>query len=68
MRAADISIGANGTVMIAGSRGDTAVWMGGRRNEWRPYPSPKGGLASIAVDKNGTPWGTNAKKEVWAWR
>ena len=58
--AADIGIGANGAVFVAGTDGKVWQWSG------KGWVLRDGVAAAISVDPQGRPWATSSDRRVWA--
>jgi hypothetical protein len=57
--AADIGIGANGSVFVVGTDGKVWHWNG------KAWALRDGVGAAISVDPQGRPWATSPDKRVW---
>ena len=60
--AVDIAVGANGTAFVTGADAQSVYKWNSRRRTWNRF---SGGLARIAVDPRGNPWGVNKGKQIW---
>lgn len=61
--AADIGVGADGTVIVTGKDGKPYVYLPliGK------FQAIRGGASVVTVDKDGNPWALNRKNEIYSW-